>query len=98
MESIGQFAGGIAHDFNNILAVILMQAELAEMVGNIPGEVREALDGIRAAADRAANLTQQLLLFSRRQVMQPRQLDFNKVITSLANMLRRIIREDVKLE
>jgi PAS domain S-box-containing protein len=98
MEGIGQLAGGVAHDFNNILAVMMMQAELAGMVKNTPKEVREGLREIRVAAERAANLTRQLLLFSRRQVIQPRQLDLNEVVTSLAKMLQHIIREDVRLQ
>jgi PAS domain S-box-containing protein len=98
MEGIGQLAGGVAHDFNNILAVMMMQAELAGMVKNTPEEVREGLREIRVAAEHAANLTRQLLLFSRRQVIQPRQLDLNEVVTSLAKMLQHIIREDVRLQ
>jgi PAS domain S-box-containing protein len=98
MEAIGQLAGGVAHDFNNILAVIMMQVGLTESLQNLPHEAREGLEQIRLAAGRAANLTRQLLLFSRRQVMQPRILDLNEVVTSLAKMLQRIIGEDVRLE
>lgn len=97
MESVGQLSGGIAHDFNNILAVILMQAELACRGRTTQERMRRAFVGIRAAAERAANLTRQLLLFSRRQVMQPCQLNLNEVVTSLAKMLQRLIGEDVKL-
>ncbi|MCB1100147.1 MAG: response regulator [Verrucomicrobiae bacterium] len=97
MEGIGQLAGGVAHDFNNILAAIMMQAELTGMDENISQEVREGLLEIKGAADRAANLTRQLLLFSRKEVMQSRQLDLNDLVTSLAKMLQRIIREDVQL-
>ncbi len=98
MEAIGQLAGGVAHDFNNILAAMMMQAELTEMTENLPAEAAEGLREIRAGAERAANLTRQLLLFSRRQVMQVRDLDLNDVVTNLAKMLQRIIREDVRLE
>ena len=98
MEAIGQLSGGVAHDFNNILTAMIMQTELTGMVKNLPGEVQEGLRQIRAAAERAANLTRQLLLFSRKQVMQPRELDLNAVVTSLANMLQRIIGEDVSLQ
>jgi signal transduction histidine kinase len=98
MESIGQLAGGIAHDFNNILAAIMMQADLARTVKDTPEEVRKDLAVIEAAAQRAANLTRQLLLFSRQQVMQPRQLDLNEVVTSLTKLLQRLIREDVSLQ
>ena len=72
LEAIGQLAGGVAHDFNNILAAIMMQAELAASSANLPAETREMLEDIKAATERAANLTRQLLAFSRRQVMQPR--------------------------
>ena len=97
MEAIGQLAGGVAHDFNNILAAMLMQSELTGMVENIPDEVRDGLREIRACAERAANLTRQLLLFSRRQVMQSQDLDLNEAVTNLAKMLQRIIGEDVRL-
>lgn len=98
MESIGQLAGGIAHDFNNILAAMMMQAELAGIAGNTPEEMRRGLLEIRAAAERAANLTRQLLLFSRKQVMQPRKLNLNSIVNGLAKMLQRLIREDVSLQ
>ena len=98
LESIGQLAGGVAHDFNNILSGILMQVELLSMSENRTSEDWEGLDQIRADAERAANLTRQLLLFSRKQVMQPRNLDLNEVVTGLAKMLLRIIGEDVQLQ
>ncbi len=78
MEAIGQLAGGIAHDFNNILAVIILQTELAATADDLPGEVGDSLKQIRFAADRAANLVRQLLLFSRKQMMQARNLDLNR--------------------
>ena len=98
MESIGQLAGGIAHDFNNMLAAIMMQTELSSTVEGTPQDVQDGLAQILAAAKRAAALTRQLLLFSRRQIMQSRQLDLNELVTSLAKMLRRVLREDVSLE
>jgi CheY-like chemotaxis protein len=98
MEAIGQLAGGVAHDFNNILAAIMMQADLASSAGDMPSETREMLDEIRRASERAANLTRQLLAFSRRQVMQPRVLDLNEVVTNLAKMLQRILGEDIRLQ
>ena len=97
MEAIGQLAGGVAHDFNNILSSVLMQTELVGMVEGLPEEAREGLEQISADARRAADLTRQLLLFSRRQVMQSRQFDLNDVVTHLAKMLQRIIGEDVQL-
>ena len=98
MEAIGQLAGGVAHDFNNILAALLMQIELIEMAGNLPQEAADGLEQIHAFTNRAADLTRQLLLFSRRQVMQPRHLDLNEIVTNLAKMLQRIIGEDVRLQ
>jgi two-component system, cell cycle sensor histidine kinase and response regulator CckA len=98
MEAIGQLAGGVAHDFNNILATIMMEAELAVTETNVSAESRVALNDIRAAAERAANLTRQLLAFSRRQVMQTRLLDLNEIVTSLSKMLQRILGEDVSLQ
>ncbi|HZZ58197.1 MAG TPA: PAS domain-containing protein, partial [Opitutaceae bacterium] len=98
MEAIGQLAGGVAHDFNNILAVLMMQADLASSVAGMPREAEKFLQDIKATAERAASLTRQLLVFSRRQVMQPRLLDINEAVTNLATMLQRILGEDVSLQ
>jgi signal transduction histidine kinase/CheY-like chemotaxis protein len=98
MEGIGQLAGGVAHDFNNILTSILLQTEMARTVANLPDEVLRALREISADAERAASLTRQLLLFSRRQVMQQREVDLNEIVTNLAKMLQRIIGEDVRMQ
>jgi PAS domain S-box-containing protein len=98
LEAIGQLAGGVAHDFNNILAVMMMQAELTSLTENLPAEVREGLGQIRAAAHRAANLTRQLLLFSRRQTLQPEDLELNHLVREMSQMLRRLLGETVRLE
>jgi CheY-like chemotaxis protein len=98
MEAVGLLAGGIAHDFNNILAVVLMQAELAGTTPDVPPETLEGLQQIRAAAERAANLTRQLLLFGRRQLMRAQDVDLNELVQHLGSMLRRIIGEDVSLK
>jgi CheY-like chemotaxis protein len=98
MEAVGQLAGGVAHDFNNILTSLSLQAELVGMNKNLPDGAREGLQQIYADTQRAADLTRQLLLFSRRQVMQSRVLDLNQVVMSVARMLQRIIREDVRLQ
>src|SRR5450759_3631480 len=97
MEAIGRLAGGIAHDFNNILTAISGFAELAadELPDDHP--VAEDLAQILLASDRAAALTQALLAFSRRQVMQPSVLDLNDVVTGISPMLGRLIGEDVEL-
>ncbi len=97
MEAVGRLAGGVAHDFNNLLAVMIMRTDLASMESGLPAEVRETLQEVRAAADRAANLTRQLLAFSRRQVMQPRHLELNESVQSLARMLQRVLGEDIRL-
>ena len=98
MEAIGLLAGGVAHDFNNILAVIEMQAELVKIQGNFSPEQSGCIDEIQTAASRAANLTRQLLLFSRRQRLQPRELDLSDSITAMTKMLRRILGEDIQMQ
>jgi PAS domain S-box-containing protein len=97
MEAIGQLAGGVAHDFNNILAVIQMQSDLMNLDGGLSAEQRECLDEIVAAARRAANLTRQLLLFSRHEKIQPHELDLCESISHMAKMLRRILGEDIQM-
>lgn len=98
MEAIGLLAGGVAHDFNNILAVVQLQAELTAALPGLPDKAREGLGQIRTVVERAARLTRQLLLFSRREVMQPRVLNLNEVITVLGRMLRRVIGENIVLQ
>jgi two-component system cell cycle sensor histidine kinase/response regulator CckA len=97
MEAIGQLAGGIAHDFNNLLTVILGFTELAASEIEKGSGLSEPLGEIRKAGERAAALTRQLLAFSRRQVLEPKILDLNALITDLEKMLRRLIGEDVQL-
>jgi signal transduction histidine kinase len=97
MEAIGQLAGGVAHDFNNILTAILMQLSLIERESGLPSTVRESLAELGVEVQRAGALTRQLLLFSRRQAMQPRTLDLNAVVENLLKMLRRLIGEQVEL-
>jgi two-component system, cell cycle sensor histidine kinase and response regulator CckA len=97
MEAVGQLAGGVAHDFNNLLTVILGYAILL-LKDLVPEDPRRApLEGIKQAADRAAALTQQLLAFSRRQVLAPRLLDLNAVVADMDKMLRRLIGEHIEL-
>ncbi|MGV3756074.1 MAG: PAS domain-containing protein, partial [Verrucomicrobiota bacterium] len=98
MEAIGQLAGGVAHDFNNILAAIMMQTDLSASEKDLAGEVPEGLREIRALAERAANLTRQLLLFSRKQVMHTRDLDLNEAVTGIFKMLQRIIGEHFSVQ
>jgi PAS domain S-box-containing protein len=99
LESVGQLAAGVAHDFNNILTVIQGYSEclLAKAHPN-GGPDTGALKQISDAARRAATLTRQLLMFSRKQVIQTKLLDLNAVLQNLANMLLRLLGEDIKLE
>jgi hypothetical protein len=98
MDAVGQLAGGVAHDFNNILAIILMHSELGLASQSLNTETAEALHEIRRAAQRAADLTKQLLLFSRRQSAQPRLCNLNDRVASMVKMLRRVIGEDIDIQ
>ena len=98
MESIGQLAGGIAHDFNNILTVIQGHASLLSMTGKLSEDAQDSAQQINLAAERAANLTRQLLTFSRRQIIQPKNLDLNEVVNTMTKMLRRLLGEDITLQ
>ena len=95
MEAVGRLAGGVAHDFNNILTAIGGYADL--LLADLPEQDRRRHDveEIHRSAQRAAGLTQQLLAFSRRQVMQPKVVDLNALVTDIEKMLRRLIGEDV---
>ena len=97
MEAIGQLAGGVAHDFNNILTVIQGHAALL-MAANLPETSGKSAQQIVQASERAAGLTRQLLTFSRRQLIQPKRLDMNRVIGNMTNMLGRLLGEDVALQ
>jgi two-component system, cell cycle sensor histidine kinase and response regulator CckA len=96
MQAIGQLAGGVAHDFNNLLTVIGGQVEMV-LGRSLDGEIRQRLEDVRQAAERAAALTRQLLAFSRGQVLQSEILDVNRLIEHLAGMLTRLIRENIEL-
>jgi signal transduction histidine kinase/ActR/RegA family two-component response regulator len=97
VEAIGRLAGGVAHDFNNLLTVIkgYSQLTLAEMKAEDP--FRENIEEIKKSADRASDLTRQLLAFSRRQIMEMKVLDLNTILQNLEKMLRRLIGEDIGL-
>jgi two-component system cell cycle sensor histidine kinase/response regulator CckA len=98
LEAVGRLSGGIAHDFNNLLNVIL--GYCGELQEHIPSDdpYREAVDEIQNAGKRAASLTQQLLAFSRKQVLEPQVLDLNVIVAESAKMLERLLGENVTLE
>jgi len=97
MEAIGALAGGVAHDFNNLLTAILGYCNL--MLDDVPKEdpLRQDLEEIRSAGERAAALTRQLLAFSRRQMLQPQIVDINTLVQQLEKLLRRLLTEDIVL-
>ena len=97
MEAVGRLAGGVAHDFNNLLTVIKGYSELILDHLMQADPMRLQVEEIRKAADRAASLTRQLLAFSRRQVLSPKVLDLNSVISNMDRLLKRLLGEDVEL-
>ncbi|MBI1917651.1 MAG: response regulator [Planctomycetes bacterium] len=97
MEGIGRLAGGVAHDFNNLLTVINGYSDLLIHQPRLEEPTKHLLREIQKAGERAAGLTQQLLAFSRKQILQPSVLDLNAVLTNTEKMLRRLIGEDVDL-
>jgi signal transduction histidine kinase len=98
LESLGLLAGGIAHDFNNLLTVILAGAGLARLCIDDPEKAATELDAVMAAAERARDLTQQLLAMSRSQPLELRQLDLNDRLRLLLALLKRVLSEDITLE
>jgi PAS domain S-box-containing protein len=96
MEVMGKLAGGVAHDFNNLLTIIKGYSELVELRG-LEGDMAREVRHIREAADKAAALTRQLLAFSRRQILQPRNIRLNAVMAEMEQMLRRTIGAKVEL-
>ena len=97
MEAVGRLAGGVAHDFNNVLSVILSYAEI--IVGDLKEDepLRADVEEIRTAAQRATELTKQLLAFSRQQVLEAKVLDLNQVVGGMEKMLRRLLGADIAL-
>lgn len=98
MEAVGRLAGGVAHDFNNMLAVMMTTAELALEELDPSSELYQDLTEIRRAAQRSANLTRQLLAFSRKQLIKPQVINLNEIIAEQERMLRRLVGEDLTLE
>ncbi|MEO6184489.1 MAG: response regulator, partial [Verrucomicrobiota bacterium] len=98
MESVGQLAGGFAHEFNNILTVIQGHSSMLAMSEIIDAGTRDSAQQISLAAERATNLTRQLLTFSRRQILQPQSLDLNEAVKSISKMLARVLTQDICLQ
>ncbi|MBU8870927.1 MAG: PAS domain S-box protein [Gemmatimonadales bacterium] len=98
MQAVGNLAGGIAHDFNNLLQAILGYSELMLENENLPAECNQDLQKIQQAAERAADLTRQLLTFSRRQLISPKDINLNQVITEALQMLERLIGAGIELQ
>jgi nitrogen-specific signal transduction histidine kinase/CheY-like chemotaxis protein len=97
MEAVGRLAGGVAHDFNNLLTVITSYTQLVLQDLQSDDARRADLDEVQKAAVSASGLTRQLLAFSRQQVLEPRVLDVNEVVSAASKMLKRLIGEDVEL-
>ncbi|MCI0352407.1 MAG: ATP-binding protein, partial [Acidobacteriales bacterium] len=97
MEAVGRLAGGVAHDFNNLLTVIKGYSELMLDQVQPADPLRGELEEVKKAADRAAALTRQLLAFSRKQVLAPKVIDLNSVISNVQRLLQRLLGEDIEL-
>ena len=97
MEAVGQLTGGVAHDFNNLLTIIIGNLGIAKR-GVVEARAERALNNALVGADRAAQLTQRLLAFSRRQPLNPRFLDINKLIVTISDLLTRTLGENIQLE
>jgi signal transduction histidine kinase len=97
MEAVGTLAGGIAHDFNNILTAIIGYGNILQMQIDENNPLRDKVEQILDAAQRAANLTQGLLTFSRKQLVEPRPVNVNESINSIQKLLTRLIREDIEI-
>ena len=97
LETVGRLAGGVAHDFNNVLTVIMSSCSLVRERTGGDAELLEDLDAIEQGARSASDLVRQLLAFSRRQLLEPRDVDINELLGKTEKMLRRLIGEDIEL-
>ncbi len=97
MEAVGRLAGGVAHDFNNLLTAMMGYTEIALNSTPAEGPVARSLLEIRRAGEKASALTRQLLVFSRKQVLEPKIIDLNQVVSEMEGILKRVIGEDIEL-
>ena len=98
MEAVGQLSGGVAHDFNNILMIILANVEALEDDERLDPLLRDRLGGIGSATERAAELTRQLLAYSRKQALRPQRTDINELVGSTGKLLRRALGAGIEIE
>jgi len=98
MDAIGRLAGGIAHDFNNLLTAITGNAELAALATDTEDPRLQHLDDIINTAERASDLTHQLLTFSKKQIIQPKIVNLNNIINNIYRLLKRVIGENIQLQ
>jgi PAS domain S-box-containing protein len=98
MEAVGQLTGGVAHDFNNILAIILANVEALDEDEVLDPKLRQRVEGIAAATERAAELTRQLLAYSRKQALRPKRTDINELVATTARLLRRTLGAAIRVE
>ena len=98
LEAVGRLAGGVAHDFNNMMTAVLGYSEYLLGIVEADGPVHRAVQEIQKAGNRAASLTDQLLAFSRKRMIEPEVVDLNRTINGILNMIRRLIGEDIRLE
>jgi signal transduction histidine kinase len=97
METLGTLVGGVAHDFNNLLTAIIGNAQLALMETDNDDPLRQTIEDIKIAGEKAAALTRQLLAFRQKQLIQPEILDLNEILTNVEKMLVRLIEENIEL-
>src|ERR1035438_10513349 len=98
MESVGQLAAGVAHDFNNMLTIIQGHSSALLARPSLPAELADPVQAVFFAAERAATLTRQLLMFSRKNIMQPRSLDLRETVGNMTKLLGRLLGENVRLK
>ncbi len=98
LESVGRLAGGVAHDFNNLITIIKTTVDLAIDDDRIAPELRSDLELVRGTADRASELTRQLLAFSRRQILHPETLELGALVDNFRTMMQRMIGDDIRLQ